>query len=78
MESKKSYLEMENEIKPWMNSINPENLSITQVMPTIERMYRNGANDMDNKWRHAIETYCNENNIKFNDIFLPLLGILNR
>jgi len=69
---------MEDEIKPWLNSINPENLSISQIIPTIERMYCNGANDMDTKWRHALETYCNETGTNFNKLFLPLLNILNR
>lgn len=78
MKEKKSYLDMENELKTQMNNITPENLSIAQVIPTIQRMYLNGANDMDNKWRDAIRIYCNENGLDAKNLFLPLLNILNR
>jgi hypothetical protein len=70
----KSYLSMEKELEIQMNNITPNNLSLGQVIPTIKQMYLNGANDMDSKWRNAIETYAKRHNIKFapgmiNEIF---------
>lgn len=63
--SHNSYLTSEKLLDIWMNNITPENLSIAQIVPTIKRMYFNGANDMDNKWRKAIKIYADKHNIKF-------------
>jgi len=78
METKKSYIEMESEVKARMNNITPENLSLDQIIPTIKRMYLNGANDMDTKWRESFKTYCEEEGIEFKGAWFKLLNILNQ
>lgn len=74
----KSYLSMEKELKIQMNSITPNNLTVSQIIPTIERMYLNGANDMDHKWRNAIRIYAERHDIKFAPGMMnEMLNILN-
>lgn len=74
----KSYLSMNEELKTQMNNITPNNLTISQIIPTIERMYLNGANDMDNKWRNAIRIYAERHDIKFAPGMMnEMLNILN-
>lgn len=74
----KSYLSMEKELEIQMNSITPDNLTLNQIIPTIKEMYLNGANDMDTKWRRAIEVYANRHNIPFAPGMLnEMFNILN-
>lgn len=75
----KSYLSMEEELKIQMNNITPDNLTLQQIIPTIKQMYLNGANDMDSKWRHAIEVYANRHNISFAPGMInEMFNILNK
>ncbi len=80
MNNNKSYLFLDKERNIRINSIKSENLTISQIIPTIERMYINGANDMDNRWRKAIKIYAEKHNIPFapgmiNEIFNILNSI---
>ena len=73
-----SYPFVEKECAIWMNNLTPDNLALSQVIPTIKRMYQNGANDMDTKWRIAIAIYAKRHNIPFSPGMMnEMLNILN-
>jgi len=75
----KSYLSMEKELKIQMNNITPDNLTLNQIIPTIKQMYLDGANDMDSKWRHAIEVYAKRHDIPFAPGMInEMFNILNK
>ena len=72
-----SYLEMKKESNIRFDSLSAEDLSIKNIMNTMKNMYLNGANDMDIKWRYALEQYSKKHNIQYKDIFCEILNILN-
>jgi len=73
-----SYLLMKSELEIQMNHITPDNLTLSQIIPTIKQKYLNGANDMDSKWRKAIEIYAKRHNIPFAPGMInELFNILN-
>lgn len=73
-----SYLEMKDECKKAFDRLSPVDLSIYKLADTIRDMYINGARDMDDKWRQALVTYCNNHNISHRDIFFEMINILNK
>lgn len=74
-----SYIQMNNEVSSYMNSITADKLTINMIIPTIKNSYLKGAEDMDDKWRNAIikykENHKDEEYVK--KIFFEILEYLN-
>lgn len=64
--------------KEAFEKLTAEDFNISNIMNTMHKLYKEGALDVDDKWRNALMTYCNNHNINYRDVFPEIINILNK
>lgn len=65
------------ENRKYMERVSPEKLTLKEIPNTINQAYLDGVEDVDQKYREAIQKACKVYDIPANRFFLVILNHLN-